>query len=156
MGYFRAHPTHWKNVRMLEVKNGPDRGFYLVAHAAKNLLQSDDCDDIRLFPARLTLCYSRDSGLFLWPLKLPEPGRTNRLDEWSLSALRIVAIAEHEWVKLYTRQGANCYSYRPGRGIRCEPAWPTFDLGQAASMAFEGRYLTDPEDPLIRRLLGKE
>jgi hypothetical protein len=93
-GYFRAHPVLFRNVRMLEVKNGQDRGFYLVADAAKAFLQSDDNDDVKLLPARLTLCFSRDTGLFLWPLRLPEPRKNNQLDEWSQSALRICKLAE--------------------------------------------------------------
>src|SRR5262245_26381316 len=27
-GYFRTHPTLFRHIRMLEIKNGPDRGFY--------------------------------------------------------------------------------------------------------------------------------
>jgi hypothetical protein len=155
-GYFRAHPTLYRNVRMLEVRNGPDRGFYLVAAAAKELLQSDENEDVRLFPARLTLCYSRDTGLFLWPLRPPEPRKNNQIDEWSQSALRICKIAETQWVKLFTRRGGNCYSYRVGEGIKGEPAWTSVTMNEVAGMAFEGRHLTDPNDPLIRRLLGKE
>jgi hypothetical protein len=155
-GFFRAHPALYRNVRMLEVKNGPDRGFYLVADAAKRFLQSDENEDVKLFPARLTLCYSRDTGLFLWPLRLPEPGRENRTDDWSQSALRICKLAETQWVKMYTKKGGSCYSHRVAEGITAEPPWPPFDLNQVAGMAFEGKYLTDPNDPLIRRLLGKE
>jgi hypothetical protein len=29
-------------------------------------------------------------------------------------------------------------------------------MNEIAGLAFEGKYLTDPNDPLIRRLLGKE
>jgi hypothetical protein len=156
LGFFRAHPTLFRNVRMLEVKNGPDRGYYLVTAAAKACLQGDDNKDVRLFPARLTLCYSRDTGLFLWPLKLPQPGKNNQIDEWSQSALRICKMAETQWVKLFTIAGGSCYSFRPGKGIKVEPAWPDLDLNELAGMAFEGRHLTDPDDPLIRRLLGEE
>jgi hypothetical protein len=156
MGYFRAHTELHRNVRMLEIKNGADRGFYLVAAGARSLLQSEEHDDIQLFPARLTLCLSRDSGLFLWPLRLPEQRKANQLDEWSQSALRIVKLAETQWVKLYTPRGANCYSYKVGEGIKAEPSWPSLTMNEIAGLAFEGRYLTDPEDPLIRRLLGKE
>jgi hypothetical protein len=155
-GFFRAHPTLWRNVRMMEVKNGPDRGFYLVAAAAKTYLQAAENEDVKLFPARLTLCFSRDTGLFLWPLRLPEPRKDNQIDEWSQSALRVAKLAETQWVKLYTHKGGNCYSFRLGEGIKAEPPWPTFSLNDAAGMAFEGRHLTDPHDPLIRRLLGKE
>jgi hypothetical protein len=155
-GYFRAHPELFKNVRMLEIKNGADRGFYLVAAGARALLQSEEHDDIVLFPARLTLCLSRDSGLFLWPLRLPEQRRANQIDEWSQAALRIVKLAETQWVKLYTPRGASCYSHKIGKGIKSEPSWPSLSLNELAGLAFEGKYLTDPEDPLIRRLLGKE
>jgi hypothetical protein len=156
LGYFRTHPDLWKNVRMLEIGNGEDRGYYLVTGGAKGVLQCEENDDVRLFPARLTLCYGRDVGLFLWPLRLPEPRKDNQIDEWSQAALRICKIAETQWVKLYTKRNTSCYSHRIGDGIKAEPLWPAFTLNDACNQAFEKRYLTDPNDPLIRRLLGKE
>src|SRR5262249_18416387 len=133
-----------------------DRGFYLIAGAAKDFLLDNDNSPYRLFPARLTLCYSRDTGLFLWPLKLPEPRKGSRIDDWGQSALRIAKVAENKWVTLFTPEGHQCYSFIPGDEIRTQPQWPDFDLAHAASLAFEGKYISDPEDPLIRRLLGKE
>jgi hypothetical protein len=155
-GYFRAHPEMFRNIWVLEIKNGADRGFYLVAGAAKKLLRREENEDVKLFPCRLTLCYARDSGLFLWPLRLPEEGRKNQLDEWSQSALRVCKLAEEGWVKMFTRKGGNCYSHKPGEGIADVPPWPDATMNELAGLAFEGKYITDPEDPLIRRLLGKE
>jgi hypothetical protein len=156
LGYFRTHPALWKNVRMLEIPNGADRGFYLVGKGAKLLLRGEEYDDVKLFPARLTLCSGRDVGAFLWPLKLPEPQRDNQADEWAQAALRICKLAETQWQKLYTKKGGSCYSHRPGVGIADEPSWPAWTFQELCDRAFEGRYLTDPDDPLIRRLLGKE
>jgi hypothetical protein len=155
-GYFRTHPELHRNVRILEIKNGADRGFYLVGGGARALLLSEECEDISLFPARLTLCYSRDSGLFLWPLRLPEQRKNNQLDEWALAALKIVMIAEAQWTKMYTVKGGNCYSHKVAEGIKMSPPWPDLSMNEIASLAFENKYITDPEDPLIRRLLGKE
>jgi hypothetical protein len=155
-GFFRAHPVHWRLLRMLDVPNGPDRGYYLVTGAARKLLQLEENQDVKLFPARLTLCFSRDIGLFLWPLRIPEPGRDNQTDEWGQSALRICKVAEAGWVKLFTKRNGRGYFSRPGRGIKAEPPWPPFDIEVAAQMAFEKRFITSPDDPLIKRLLGEE
>jgi hypothetical protein len=155
-GYFRAHSTLHKNIWALEVKNGADRGFYLIAGEARKLLRRAENEDVKLFPCRLTLCYARDSGLFLWPLRLSEEGRRNQLDEWSLSAQRICTLAETCWVKLYTKKGGNCYSHKIAVGITAEPPWPDATLEELAAIAFEGKYITDANDPLIKRLLGKE
>jgi hypothetical protein len=156
-GYFRAHPTLFRNIWALEVKNGADRGFYLVAGEARKVLRRDENEDVKLFPCRLTLCYARDSGLFLWPLRLPEEGRKNQADEWSQAALRICALAETSWVKMYTRRGGNCYSYKAAEGITIQPPWPEgVSLNELAGLAFEGKYITEADDPLVRRLLGEE
>jgi hypothetical protein len=156
-GYFRAHPTLHRNIWALEIKNGADRGYYIVAGEAKKVLHREEHEDIKLFPCRLTLCYARDSGLFLWPLRLPEEGRKNQMDEWGQTALRICALAETAWVKLYTRRGGNCYSHKVGEGITAQPPWPEgVTLNELAGIAFEGKFVTDAADPLVRRLLGKE
>jgi hypothetical protein len=156
-GYFRAHPALFRNIWALEVKNGQDRGFYLVAGEARKVLRRDENEDVKLFPCRLTLCYARDSGLFLWPLRLPEEGRKNQVDEWSQAALRIVKLAEAAWVKMYTKRGGNCYSYKIAEGITTEPPWPEgVTLNELAGLAFEGKYIIEANDPLVRRLLGRE
>jgi hypothetical protein len=155
-GYFRSHPELHKNLWMLDVKTGADQGFYIVAEDALRILRRDENEDIKLFPARLTLCYARDSGLFLWPLRLPQEGEKNRLDEWGLAALRYVKLAEEKWVKMYTRKGGNCYFHKVGEGITLTPPWPQITLQEAVDIAFEHRFLVAADDPVLRRLLGKE
>jgi hypothetical protein len=159
IGFFRAHPEKWRNLRMLEVKNGQDRGFYLVAGSALQLLRGvveSKTANVRLFPARLTLCYGRDVGPFLWPLKLPQPSKANQQDEWSATALRVCKMAETNWVQLFCPTGASCYHWSEAAGLTLEAPWPSLSMGELAGLAFEGKYLTDQEDPVIRRLLGKE
>jgi hypothetical protein len=151
--FFRTHPTHWKNVRLLEIKSGPDRGFYIVARPLWPLCNGQD---IALKPVRLTLAVSRESGPFLWPLKLQEEGCKNRADEWSASALRICKKAETAWVKMFTKPGGNCYSHKIAEGITAEPAWPSQSFEEQLALAFDGKVLQDPDDPLLRRIQGKE
>jgi hypothetical protein len=153
--FFRAHPTLFKNVKLLNVKDGPDRGYYIVMPAVWPLFRMQGNDHVALFPCRLTLCISRECGLFLWPLKLQEKNFANRIDEWAQAALRICKAAETQWVKMYTRPGANCYSYVSAEGLKVEPKWPEQSLGELAELAFKDRILSDPNDPLILRLLGK-
>jgi hypothetical protein len=153
--FFRSHPTHWRNVRLLEIKGGADRGFYIVARPLWGVCQRPD-SGITLKPVRLTLATSREEGPFLWPLKLQEEGCENRKDEWSASALRICKIAETQWVKMYTRPGGNCYSKKIAEGIAVEPAWPSQSFEELLALAFDGKVLKDPNDPLLRRIQGKE
>jgi hypothetical protein len=89
-------------------------------------------------------------------LRLPEQRKNNQLDEWALAALKIVKIAETQWTKLYTITGGNCYSHKVAEGIKLAPPWPNLSMNEVAALAFENKYITDPRDPLIRRLLGKE
>jgi hypothetical protein len=159
IGFFRAHPEKWRNLYMMEIKNGQDRGFYLVGGQALQLLRGlveQKAANIRLFPARLTLCYGRDVGLFLCPFKLPQPRKANQQDEWSATALRVCKMAETNWVQLFCPAGASCYHWAEAKGLTGEPPWPSLTLEELAAVAFEGKYLTDPEDPVIRRQLGKE
>jgi hypothetical protein len=156
-GYFRANPTLHKAIWMLEVKEGADRGFYLASGDAQRLLRRDENDDIKMFRARLTLCYARDGNtLFLWPLRLPEENKRNQLDEWGQTALRVCQMAETKWMKLYAKRGASCYSWKEAEGIVGEVPWPDVTLDEAATLAFEGKIISDANDPLVRRLLGKE
>jgi hypothetical protein len=151
--FFRTHPTHYRNVRLLEIKDGADRGYYIVNRQLWGFCQSAD---IPLRPVRLTLATSRESGAFLWPLKLQEQGCENRKDEWSASALRICKTAETAWVKLYTRPGGNCYSHKIAEGIKTEPAWPSQSFEELLALAFDGKVIHDLDDPLLRRIQGKE
>ena len=151
--FIRTHPTAWKNVRLLELKEGADRGFYIIHRALWTLCQQAD---IPLRPVRLTLATSRESGAFLWPLKLQEKGFENRKDDWSASALRICKIAETVWVKVYTKEGGNCYSHKSAEGIDAQPVWPVQTFEQLLGLAFEGKVISDKDDPLLRRIMGKE
>jgi hypothetical protein len=151
--FFRTHPTAWKNIRLLEVKNGADRGYYLVERSLWKLCLAED---IPLRPVRLTLATSRESGPFLWPLKLQERGYENRKDDWSASALRIRKVAETAWVKMYTKPGGNCYSHKVAEGILAGPVWPVEAFTDLIALAFEGKVIRDMDDPLLRRIMGKE
>jgi hypothetical protein len=151
--FVRTHPTHSKSVRLLEIKDGPDRGFYIVH---RSLWANCEKGDVLLRPVRLTLATSRESGLFLWPLKLQEKGFEGRTDDWSASALRIAKIAETNWVKVYTKPGAGCYSHKVAAGIRAEPIWPIEAFVDLVAIAFEGRVIKDKDDPFLRRILGEE
>jgi hypothetical protein len=151
--FIRTHPTAWKNLRLLEIKDGADRGHYLVHRGLWKLCQADD---IPLRPVRLTLATSRESGAFLWPLKLQEKGCDNRRDEWSASALRIAKLAEAQWVKIFTKPGGNCYSSKVADGIQVPPVWPNMAFEEILALAFEGKTITDANDPLFRRIRGKE
>jgi hypothetical protein len=154
-GYFRSHPELHKALWMLDVKSGADQGFYIVTGDALRILRRDDNDDIKLFPCRLTLCYARDSGLFLWPLRLPQEDKKNQQDEWGVAALRFCKMAETQWVKMYTRKGGNCYLHKVGQFVETPP-WPQITLNEAVGIAFENKLITAATDPFLRRLLGLE
>ena len=129
----------------------------VVAKKALALLRLPENDDVQLFRCRLTVCFGRDVGLFLWPVRLPQEGKENQSDEWGRSALRICKIAEDTWVKMWGKRGGKQYSHRPAPDIRTTPPWPEgVTLDELATLGFEGRYIEDPDDPVIRRLLGKE
>jgi hypothetical protein len=149
--WVRTHPEHHLNVRLLEVKDGPDRGYCLVTRPLWEVLTAAD---LNLRPVRLTLAYSRESGPFIWPLKLPE--MDSRKDDWTASALRIAQRGENSWVKIYARPGGNSYSFKEARASLPEPPWPDKTFRELIDLAFDGKKIADRNDPLVRRLLGEE
>jgi hypothetical protein len=113
---------------------------------------------LRLSPYRLTLCVSRETGLFLWPLKYGEEKFKNQRDDFSKAALRACKEAETTWGSLYWKNGTATYTWEPAEASADfgDPKWPDQSFEDLVLLAFENKILTSLDDPLIRRLLGKE
>src|SRR5262245_9666774 len=148
--FVRCHPQHWCPVKLLEVKDGPDRGYYIVA---RDLWETITAAGLRLKPFRLTLAVSRDCGIFIWPLRLPE--YENRKDDWTAAALRIAKMAETSWLRIFAPQGGSTYSFKLAPAPIPDPVWPHQTFHELVDLAFDGRKIADRNDPLIRRLLGE-
>ena len=50
----------------------------------------------------------------------------------------------------------NCYSHKAAESIHSEPAWPRLSFEELMALAFDGKIISDKDDPLLRRLMGKE
>jgi len=154
MGFFRAHPTLFTNVYVLEVAMGLDRGHYLISAAVKKVLDLPQHKHLKPWPCRLTLCYAREAGSFLLPARWPEEGKKNRQDPAATSVLNAIKVAEKEWIVLFW--AGQKHDYTPAKGITDQPKWPKMTMDELIGLGFDGKRIETPNDPLIRRLLGQE
>src|SRR5262249_36884250 len=154
LGFIRAHPTLFANVYLPEVAQGLDRGFYVISAAVKKVLDRPQNKHLRPYPCRLTLCFARETGPFLLPARWPEEGKKNRQDTTATSVLNALKVAEKEWVVVFW--GGKKYDYTPAKGITDQPKWPKLSMEELIGLAFDGKRIETPNDPLIRRQLGQE
>jgi hypothetical protein len=147
--FFRVHPGQegvgFLHTYCLHLKDGPDRGFYLVEPALWPHLATEP--GFKLY--RLCLCVTRQGEPFLWPAKLP--GADGRLDEWSLSALEAVEEAKSVWIRLLANLNAGCYD-RLQAGSEPAPSWPAEDLQQLLRLGFKHRVIRARDDAVLRNL----
>jgi hypothetical protein len=95
---------------------------------------------------------NRQGVLFLWPVRLP--GEDGRLDAWNTSALQAARMAEERWVRMTANMSLGAYEIYEATGSLPKPEWPGIEFGEILQVAFQGRYITDLDHPVIRRLRG--
>jgi hypothetical protein len=149
--WFRVHPDRnqrgeemYFDLRLLHVKNGPDRGVYQVSADLLPLLSGERL----LKPTRLVLVIDRQGELRLWPLRLPGPD--GREDGWMSSALAVCEQAKTQWVRLVA--GANGYTSLTTSASIPEPVWPDKTFDELLDLAFKKLRIASEDDPVLRRL----
>jgi hypothetical protein len=112
--------------------------YYLVHHGL--------CPRLRghAFKAKLAATASSESGTyFLWPIKPDNESMVKAAEE-----------AKSSWVGVVWQNSSKSYrTEKPAEDIQ-EPSWPFSDFKQMADMAFGDRKIHDPEDPIIKKILG--
>jgi len=143
--FVRVHPDMHFETMLLDLKE--DRESYLVS---PNLLT--DVSGIAV-PVSLKLAINRVNVLFLWPLRLPgEDGRSN---VWHESASEAAGLAIKRWVSLRANMSLKAYDIYQGAETLSEPQWPDKSIEEILNVAFRGRYIGDPEHPVIKLLQGR-
>jgi len=132
---------------LLELKGSQDRPgqeSYLV-HPS---LWPELAGDVR--PAILFTAINRLKVPFLWRCWLPSPDE--RANLWTDTLLDAARLAERKWIKVSA--GAGQYNVDEAAGQLSEPEWPELSLQELLRLAFQDRYITSPDHPVIRALRG--
>ncbi|HOW74053.1 MAG TPA: hypothetical protein PKY77_25900 [Phycisphaerae bacterium] len=146
--FVRVHPdpTYRLQTAVLELKE--DREVYLVDPALWNELPGE------FVPVELFTAISRQGVLFLWPVRLPaEDGRQL---EWHRSAAEAAEMAIRFWIKVVANMALGAYEVFQATGNLPEPEWPEKSFGELLQIAFKGRFITDMDHVVLRRLRGDQ
>lgn len=146
--FFRVHPDMVLDTVVFAREEGLDREVYLVDPQCLDILS----EEVRR--VRLHVCINRQDVVFLWDAKLPQ-GTSNVGRRWMDTALVAAEAAKENWIKMYGKKELGGYEYAIARGDLGKPQWPDKDLRDLLAIAFEGRYIDDPDHPVIRELNGE-
>ncbi len=132
---------------VLELKDA--REVYLIDPALRDELAGEPTVGVR----RLVLTVNRSGSLFIWPLRLPTEGKTDR---WAESALLAVEAARSRWVRVRSDMKVGAYEYWTPFTPPPEPVWPEIGMGEALRLAFRSTYIDSLDHPVLRRLQGRD
>ena len=103
-------------------------------------------------PVCLVTAITRHGTLFVWPLRLPAPGRSS--DSWAESAIEAAKIAEQQWTNVKSDQSAGMYIAGVATAEIPEPEWPELPFNKILEIAFRGRIIDSLEHDVVLRLRG--
>jgi hypothetical protein len=147
--YIRVRPgEEWRvDTMMLELKD--ERELYLVAPEMRETL-AGECSAATLFTY-----IDRQDNVYLWPIRLPDPGgRDNTY--WS-SARAAAQHAEKQWVRVMANPATKAYEVyvAENRAAFSEPRWPEYlSFKDILRLAFKDSMIDSPDHPICRRLRG--
>ena len=145
--FVRVYPDQQYRLETAVLELKEERETYLVEPSLWPELPSE------LTPKVLFTTMNRQGVLTLWPVRLP--GEDGRLDEWNASALAAAEMARDRWVRVVANMGLGAYEVYEASGDLPEPTWPELTFTEILKVAFKGRYITEIEHPVIRRLRGE-
>jgi hypothetical protein len=133
--FIRVHPDpdfRLCGVAIIELKE--DRENYLVVPSYAQQL------DPQLFNlCNLFLGINRQKVVFLWPVKLPEPG--GRISGWHTSGLEGAEKAMAQWIRVVANMNLGAYEFFVAENSLSEPEWPTLSLRELLQIGFKGRVM---------------
>ena len=149
--YFRKRPgKEWEiDLPLYEDEDGET---YLVGPVCLGYLN----DKGLIRRARIHTLIEHGHGvLFLSPIGLPDAdGKYNSYNRSREEAYRI---AETEWIQIGANLSLGGYDVSKPEIQLPEPDWPTppNTLKEALSIAFKGRFINEPDHPIMNRLKGR-
>src|SRR5207244_2615456 len=124
--FFRAStdPRHTKVVYLL-VLEGNDgeygKKYYLLSQPVKEWTMKRASLAPFVKAMRLHLCINTDGNIFVWPIRLHH-------DSWSRSDSEVAAMAQSNWVRMYTPKNGRGHKCVVDKVIKDLPVFPTRPL----------------------------
>jgi hypothetical protein len=145
--FFRAHPDKSFCIYGVSALEDSERNIYLLEPGF------NVPEDIARFVYHVNLvaCVTHKGGIFVWPFK-------DSTNDWSKSAMAVLRKARAEWVRLRPNLDVSCYMTEaaPPELAAVKPKWPDVTFEQILDNAFDGRIVSDANNPVVRELQGKE
>lgn len=145
--FFWVHPSPDYTLDTQLLVRKEERECFLVAPPLWAEIQQE------LTLCRLHVCYSRTGGLFVYPLRLPNP--EGRSDLWAESSLEIAGLAKSQWVRQQVAPGGGCYAATVALGELAPPQWPDLSLDEILRLSFRKSRITSLDHPVLRSLRGE-
>jgi hypothetical protein len=107
-------------------------------------------------PRQLFVCLTAQGKVYLWPAKLPRPGRRGGGMRYSETGLKGAELGKTKWVRVWADQDFQCYRTEHPMDEFPEPDWSNVPpLLELVRRAFDdGRIIASSSHPEVRRLLG--
>lgn len=144
--WVRVHPEADYRLDTAVIEVQEQRETYLVAPALRDELVGE------VIRKSLALAVNRQGVVFIWPARLPSAD--GRLDPWNEAARKAMALAVGQWVRVTPHSAG--YDVFTTTAELPEPEWPEQNFEDLLRIAFRGRYITDPDHAVLRRLRGQE
>lgn len=101
---------------------------------------------------RLYLAVDQENDLFIWETGIPDPVAPNA---WVTSGERAVLEAAKRWVRIVPRKKQQRYDFVDPVDPLPDPVRPDIELEEAIELGYQGRIVTDVNDPAVAHLFGK-
>jgi hypothetical protein len=146
--FIRVHPNpDYRLCGVAIIELPEDRETYLVLPSYAQQL------DLQSFSrANLYLATNRQKVVFLWPVKLPDPG--GRTSGWHTSGLEGAEKAMTQWIRVVPNMGLGAYEFYVAENTLSEPEWPPLSLREIVRIGFKEFLIDGPEHPVMQRLRG--
>ncbi|HSF32526.1 MAG TPA: hypothetical protein VLK82_18900, partial [Candidatus Tectomicrobia bacterium] len=145
--FFRVRPGEaWRMTTLLLEDPEAKDEFYTVSRALWETLGPRG----RYY--HLFVAINRQKTLFVLPVPVPDARKPN---DWHLSLLDAVRMAETEWVRAEANMDAGMRHIHVAEGTLSEPEWPELAFNEIIRLAFRGRHVNSLEHPLVQRLEGR-
>jgi hypothetical protein len=146
--FIRVHPDpdyRLCGVAIIELRE--ERETYLVLSAYARQLEQQLFNRCNLY-----LATNRQKVLFLWPVKLPEPG--GRISGWHSSGAEGAEKAMRQWIRVSANMSLGAYEFFVAENPLADPEWPARPFRDLLEIGFKGRIIEGPEHLVIQRLRG--
>jgi hypothetical protein len=147
--FVRVHPSEDYRLQTVVVQLAEENEFYLVDKP----LWPEMAAETTFSPRVLFTAMNRQGVCFLWPARLPRPD--GQFDNWGLSALEAVQMAQKTWVRVTSNKSLGAYEVFEATAKLPEPDWPKLPFKELLRVAFKDKFIGGLDHPVLRKLRGE-